>query len=219
MGLDMYLDKTKKVTENITGRELTVINDYLSWEEIGKRFSFFEWCGYSEGEIDLNLVGDYKKEFICRYTNRDTEHKFGYKSIFQNLHSWRKANQIHNWFVQNVQDGVDDCGLYIVAEEDLILLNEICKRVLDSSQLVKGKIINGYIIEENGKVPIYENGAYIKDPRIARELLPTTQGFFFGSYEYDEYYLRDVKNTYDITKKVLEETDFSKEIILYSSSW
>ncbi len=219
MGLDMYLDKTKKVTENITGRELTVINDYLSWEEIGKRFSFFEWCGYSEGEIDLNLVGDYKKEFICRYDNWDTEHKYGYKSIFQNLHSWRKANQIHNWFVQNVQHGVDDCGLYIVAEEDLILLNEICKRVLDSSQLVKGKIINGYTIGENGKVPIYENGAYIKDPCVARELLPTTQGFFFGSYEYDEYYLRDVKNTYDITKKVLEETDFSKEIILYSSSW
>ena len=25
---------------------------------------------------------------------------------------WRKANAIHNWFVQNVQKGVDDCGVY-----------------------------------------------------------------------------------------------------------
>lgn len=24
----------------------------------------------------------------------------------------RKANAIHNWFVQNAQDGVDDCGIY-----------------------------------------------------------------------------------------------------------
>ena len=24
--------------------------------------------------------------------------------------SWRKANAIHKWFVDNVQDGVDDCG-------------------------------------------------------------------------------------------------------------
>jgi len=25
---------------------------------------------------------------------------------------WRKANQIHNWFVENVKDGVDNCGNY-----------------------------------------------------------------------------------------------------------
>jgi hypothetical protein len=25
---------------------------------------------------------------------------------------WRKANQIHNWMVSNIQDGEDDCGLY-----------------------------------------------------------------------------------------------------------
>ena len=23
---------------------------------------------------------------------------------------WRKANQIHNWFVENIQDGEDDCS-------------------------------------------------------------------------------------------------------------
>ncbi len=32
---------------------------------------------------------------------------------------WRKANQIHNWFVKNVQGGVDDCGYYGVTKEKL----------------------------------------------------------------------------------------------------
>lgn len=37
---------------------------------------------------------------------------------------WRKANQIHNWFVENVQNGVDDCGSYPVSEEQLQALLE-----------------------------------------------------------------------------------------------
>ena len=30
---------------------------------------------------------------------------------------WRKANHIHQWFVQNVQDGNDDCGEYEVCHD------------------------------------------------------------------------------------------------------
>jgi hypothetical protein len=32
---------------------------------------------------------------------------------------WRKANQIHKWFVDNVQNGEDDCGSYYVSIDDL----------------------------------------------------------------------------------------------------
>lgn len=32
---------------------------------------------------------------------------------------WRKANQIHKWFVDNVQHGKDDCGNYYVSNENL----------------------------------------------------------------------------------------------------
>lgn len=32
---------------------------------------------------------------------------------------WRKANAIHQWFVDNVQDGDDDCGEYYVAKEQI----------------------------------------------------------------------------------------------------
>lgn len=50
---------------------------------------------------------------------------------------WRKANQIHNWFVQNVQQGEDDCGTYFVSEEQLEELLELCKKVLDNNELAE----------------------------------------------------------------------------------
>ena len=35
-------------------------------------------------------------------------------SISERIGYWRKANQIHNWFVENVQGGEDDCKKYYV---------------------------------------------------------------------------------------------------------
>lgn len=43
---------------------------------------------------------------------------------------WRKANAIHQWFVDNVQDGVDNCGEYIVFTEQLEKLLELVNEVL-----------------------------------------------------------------------------------------
>lgn len=39
---------------------------------------------------------------------------------------WRKVNAIHNWFVNNVQSGEDDCGLYTVSVEKLQELKNLC---------------------------------------------------------------------------------------------
>lgn len=50
---------------------------------------------------------------------------------------WRKANQIHRWFVQNVQNGVDDCGEYKVTEEQLIELRDTCNQVLNDHSLAE----------------------------------------------------------------------------------
>ena len=47
---------------------------------------------------------------------------------------WRKANAIHRWFVENVQDGVDDCGIYIVSVEQLKELLHLAKEALASSE-------------------------------------------------------------------------------------
>lgn len=44
---------------------------------------------------------------------------------------WRKANQIHRWFVENVQNGVDDCGEYSVGKSQLEKLLNECREVLN----------------------------------------------------------------------------------------
>ncbi len=47
------------------------------------------------------------------------------------LGTWRKANAIHSWFVNTIQNGHDDCGRYFVSREDLkVLLNE-CQHVIN----------------------------------------------------------------------------------------
>lgn len=49
---------------------------------------------------------------------------------------WRKANQIHKWFVDNVQDGEDECRPHDVSRQDLRDLLALCKRVLAEKDLV-----------------------------------------------------------------------------------
>ena len=48
---------------------------------------------------------------------------------------WRKANHIHQWFVEHVQDGVDNCGTYYVSKKKLVELVNLCKKVLAERQL------------------------------------------------------------------------------------
>ncbi|MBV5279989.1 MAG: hypothetical protein J0651_01590 [Actinobacteria bacterium] len=48
---------------------------------------------------------------------------------------WRKANAIHDWFVQNCQDGNDDCRESYVPIEKLEELRKICKMVLGNHAL------------------------------------------------------------------------------------
>lgn len=43
---------------------------------------------------------------------------------------WRKANQIHAWFVKNCQEGEDDCGNYYVGREQLAELRELILQAL-----------------------------------------------------------------------------------------
>lgn len=107
---------------------------------------------------------------------------------------WRKANQIHNWFVENVQKGEDDCGSYSVEKEQLQELLETINQILN---------------EKDKK----------KQIELAKELLSTKEGSFFGNYEYDKYYFDDLKETKEIIEKLLKIKNLEDYEIEYSSSW
>lgn len=52
-----------------------------------------------------------------------------------NVAYWRKANQIHKWFVTNVQNGEDNCNPHYVQRDKLAELKELCEKVLDDHSL------------------------------------------------------------------------------------
>lgn len=105
---------------------------------------------------------------------------------------WRKANQIHSWFVSNVQDGNDDCGNYNVSREKIVELDELCRNVFMSQKA-----------------------------DYALEHLPPGEGFFFGNTSIDEWYWEQVRTTMDFTAgwlAAVPETDYTFELV-YHSSW
>lgn len=112
---------------------------------------------------------------------------FPFISIDFQVGYWRKANAVHQWFVDNCQDGEDDCRRSYVDRDKLKELRSICQQVL-------------------------------LDPTLAEELLPTSAGFFFGSTEYDEWYLKDLKATVEIIDHCLTEVDDNASFY-YQSSW
>ena len=137
-------------------------------------------------------------------------------SIVEEVGYWRKANAIHMWFVENVQEGKDDCKMYSVNREQLKTLLDLCREVLVKSDLVEGKINNGQQMQNGKWVDIKVDGKYIKDTTAAAKLLPTQNGFFFGSTDYDEHYYADLELTVEILEAALKEKDGDYH---YHSSW
>ena len=91
MGLDMYLEKIH--------RDVVCYMD-VEIEELDKTSELYK------------KLRPYIKEQGKTYK---------WISLFEEVGYWRKANAIHNWFVNNIQNGKDDCRRYEVSKENLNL--------------------------------------------------------------------------------------------------
>jgi hypothetical protein len=221
MGLDMYLERMPRY-RGATARDVSAVEDYLSWldkKKEGYDGTLEQWC-YKKKEPNKDYVEFYANYYKAHYSEWDEEHKYPWMRITEEVGYWRKENHIHNWFVENIQNGEDDCKYHReVTEEDLLELLDICKRVLDSCEMADAKLHVGTQYSNGEDIPIFEDGQVIKDTTIAEELLPTCSGFFFGGTEYDSYYVNGIQNTMDIINTVLETTDFDTQMLYYVSSW
>ena len=60
----------------------------------------------------------------------------------------------------------------------------------------------------------------IDNPELAEQMLPTQGGFFFGSTDYDEWYIKDLEHTIEIVDKVLDENNIGYGVdVIYQASW
>jgi hypothetical protein len=111
-------------------------------------------------------------------------------TISTNIAYWRKANAIHNWFVNEVQDGVDECQRSSVSREQLQELVDLCKELL----------LN-------------------KDPKEVLKKLPPTTGFFFGTTDIGDYFWQDIEHTIHQIEPILANPALANCEFHYQSSW
>ena len=129
---------------------------------------------------------NYFKPDVYKTLTKEVPFAKGSLSLKVEVAYWRKVNAVHRWFVENVQDGEDECREHYVPREKLKELLDICK-----------------LIElDNDSAP---------------ELLPVQEGFFFGTYEYDDWYFRGIKNTIEHIEYVLKEIPEDWKITYQSS--
>jgi hypothetical protein len=188
MGLDMYLYRSKKV-KGLTAEDYSKVDNTISdvpkeaFKSVRESIKGRTKQAYEQLDEVVKERGVYSK----------------WLSIFEDIGYWRKANQIHTYFVQECQGGIDECQLARISQKKLNKLMSLCKQAL----ALKEVYLNDGIIQGKG----------------CEEILPTASGFFFGGTEFNEWYFQDIEETIEIISKVLKETDFKTQTIFYRSSW
>ena len=133
MGLDMYLH-AKKYVEKVNWQALHD-NDELSMDS-------------------PEVVNPLWKELVSIAQMLDVATDIYGAEVSVTCAYWRKSNQIHKWFVDNVQGGEDDCGDYYVSHEKLKELRETCRQAL----LLKTLVCYRHKMVSSSVIPISMNG-------------------------------------------------------------
>lgn len=135
--------------------------------------------------------------------------------VVEEVAYWRKFNALHNWFVQNTQDGEDNCQESYISDEkmqELLDTLKSVKSILDNAPKKKVEVQVGW---SNGEKMMEEIDVFDIDEEVLEDLFPTTSGFFFGGTEYDTYYQENIEETIKIIEGLIEEGgDF-----FYQASW
>lgn len=140
--------------------------------------------------------------------------------VLEQVGYWRKANAIHAWFVDHVQNGIDDCGGYRVTREELEELLETINTVLASIETTPCPVEVGIVYDSAGNHSVCEDGEIIVNTEICEKLLPSCSGFFFGSTEYSNFYVDDLKYTKELLENLLS-VDYGDASVSFSyqASW
>jgi hypothetical protein len=93
---------------------------------------------------------------------------------------WRKANAIHKWFVDNVQNGVDDCGNYYVSRDHLMSLMDTIDATLDSRDSSQLPPTSGFFF---GSTDV--DDWYWEDLKNTRDALETIVNSYTDDWDFE----------------------------------
>lgn len=92
-----------------------------------------------EGELQEKLKGTFPEVVDFLFSEVSVEVMY-----------WRKANEIHRWFVENVQGNQDDCGEYYVSHRDLRDLLELIEEALETQDEQRLPTMQGFFFGFHG---------------------------------------------------------------------
>jgi hypothetical protein len=221
MGLDMYLEAHLPTNDELRALH-TVASERLAGKyNIDKEDGSVFVCAW-DFEKEPNAEADVYAQLLkdtglprCEGSPMATLYA---DHVEVNVAYWRKANAIHQWFVDNCMGGVDECvWSEPIPRSKLRELKQLCERVINQTEMVKGDVCNGYTFDSDGMKPILEPGELMANTKQAEKLLPTQSGFFFGSTDYDEYYIQALKHT---VEQLTEALRCPKDTVFrYRPSW
>ena len=131
----------------------------------------------------------------------------GYESKGENIAHFRKVNFLVKFF-----NYTENCSYRLVTRSEIESLRKNCLKLARFEPCkVQFSIFNNF-----RSAP---EMTYSKDAKkIASETLPTMEGFFFGSTDYDEHYFEQIKEVLVFTDYALENVA-NDEVVLMLCSW
>ncbi len=220
MGLDVYFHKVKKARKSKEDSLKTIreYNDILNRrakdkvkryakkmiEKLGNAADDFEYAEiyheiFPKGMKKFTQYDWRYQKFVDEVKPLDEVKEF-FDSFLRLYYAeedayFRKVNFIYHYFQPKL---VDECAFVTKADlEDII---ERCDKILEGLKF-KGEEIPYEKID------------------LAKELLPTQSGFFFGSTDYDRWYFADVKDARHQMKKLLRGFNEDTDVIYVVMSW
>lgn len=135
MGLDMYLITESQLSKGSAkqGKLIEYLNTHVKPKFKEDQFELY-LSNYDEDTKSirrhinsLKLYGQIGEVEAVSWDRETDTWSVQAESVY-----WRKANQVHNWFVQTVQNEVDDCGKYEVSIAQLEQLVDDCSIALNN---------------------------------------------------------------------------------------
>jgi hypothetical protein len=181
--------------------------------------------------LDMYLT---KKNYVKRWEHNKPEEQFEisvkrggetYSTIkpervsyvIEEVMYWRKANQIHGFFVNKGYEITPDVK-YQLEGEHIVELLDTCKKVLEilnRSEKKTVQVVGGW---RNGEDYMVDVEVYDKADEVL-ELLPPTEGFFFGSYQIDKWYKQQIEETISVLEEELSVSGDNYPEYEYYASW